>query len=162
MVSSDMPSEAHLNHREIRTTPNRLDLLRLIAKEKRPALPQENEIPISEHDKPLEKLQLLPEREFLLGGMLRGDRASTSGRIRAEDLARMSPDEQMMWCIDGGLAKALGPDGDKSFVPVIFGILNNDQIDRWVREGAAKGFGAIAAANNDSNITSKLLEVLNN
>jgi hypothetical protein len=151
-------SDVHSNH----VAPTRRDLLRLIAEGKRPALPQENEILVGEDGKPLEKLQLDPERECLLGGMPRGDQGSTSRLIRAEDLARMSTDEQIIWCLDGGLADALGPDGDKAFVPVIFNILENNQIANWVRKGAADGLGTIAAATNDSTIKQKLLETLEN
>ena len=116
----------------------------------------------SQEQKP-EKLQLLPEREFLLGGMpkwrwmkarhdgeastsrdtqaqdadqrsaseqveRRGHQASAGRSMRAENLARMSPDEQVSWCMRGGLAEALGPSGDRAFIPVIKDILRNRQI----------------------------------
>src|SRR5215472_14881987 len=63
------PSDVHPNH----AAPNRRALLRIIAEGKRPALPQENEIPIGEDGKPLGKVQLTsectPEHPILSGGM---------------------------------------------------------------------------------------------
>ena len=72
------PSEVvHSN----RAAPNSIDFLRLIAEGKRSASQEENERPVGEDGEPLVKLQLDPKRECLLGGMPRGDRASTSGRM---------------------------------------------------------------------------------
>jgi hypothetical protein len=152
----DMSSDTNSN----REASNQRDFLRLIAKGKRPASQEKNKRPVGEDGQPLAKLQLLPEREFLPGGMPGGDRASTSGYVSPEVLARMSADEKIMWCMDGGLAKALGPDGDNASVPVIFGILKDGQIESLVRRGAAEGLGTIAAANNDSSIKSELLKIL--
>jgi serine/threonine protein kinase len=87
------PSDVHSNH----AAPNRIDLLRLIAEGKRPALPEENERPVGENGKPLEKLQLAsistPEHPILPGGMqalrklLRGDssRGSDTEKRRLGD-----------------------------------------------------------------------------
>ncbi len=105
-----------------------------------------------------EKLQLLPEREFLLGGMPGSDRASTSGRIRAEDLASMSADEQITWCMRGGLAEALGPDGDSNaFAPVILGMLNNRQISDGVRKGIFMAMGTILATHYDEHMVKVIM-----
>jgi hypothetical protein len=53
-------SETQAKHKEMRNGTNREDVLRLIAEGKRPASQEENERPVGEDGKPLEKLQLAP------------------------------------------------------------------------------------------------------
>ena len=63
----------------------------------------------------------------------------------------MSPDEQVAWCMDGGLAKALGPDGDRTFVPVILDMLYGE-ISYYERRGIAEGIGFITALHHNEDI----------
>jgi hypothetical protein len=151
---TDRSSDAHSNHTDKRTAPNCLDLIRLISsqqskealsvtsnaqdKGKRPAPQEESERPVCEDGKPLEKLQLDPEREFLLGGM-QGD--STSRRIRAEDLARMSPSEQVDWCVRGGIVEAFGSSDDRTIVSAVMDMLRNRQIGLIMRCSILKSLG---------------------
>jgi hypothetical protein len=175
---TNRPSDSHSKHTDNRTRPAPLDLLRLIAsqqsketlsvpssaqdKGKRPASQEEDERLVGEDGKPLEKLQMVPEREFLLGGMWnfwrRGDQASTSGRMRAEDLARMSPDELVDWSVRGGLREAIGPDGDRTFVPVVMDMLETDRIDDLVRRGIEGGIGAVQPESDVINQMMRRLE----
>ena len=151
-------SDAHLNYTEMRR--NCPDLLRLMAKGKRLASHEENEIPVGEDGKPLAKLQLNSKREHLRGGMPRGDRASTSRDISPQVVARMSADEQIMWCADGGLAKALGPDGDSNaFAPVILGMLNNNQIDWRIKRGIFRAMGTILAARYNKDMVQEIMQM---
>ena len=151
----DLSSDTHSN----REASDQRDFLRLLAKGKRPASQEENKIPVGEDGKPLAKLQLDPKREGLLGGMHRGDQARTSGRMRAEDLARMSASEQVNWCVQGGLAQAFGPDGDSALAPVM---LRNNQIDNWVRRGIANGMIIILASHYNENSVQDMMDMLHN
>jgi HEAT repeat protein len=96
----------------------------------------------------------------MLGGMLRGDRAS--GYVSPKVLTSMSADEQIMWFMDGGLAKALGPHGDRAFVPAIFSIIENKQMNSGVRRGAAEALGTILAAHPDKTMTQRMMDMLSN
>ncbi len=77
----------------------------------------------SDASSPNRRLQELRIRHLL-------GQASTS-----EALARMSPSEQVDWCVQGGIAKAFGTGGDRRLAPVILDILRNEQIDWRVRDG---------------------------
>ncbi len=85
-----------------------------------------------------------------------------SRSIRAEDLARMSLNEQISWCMRGGLAEALGPDGDSSFAPIILDMLRDNQIDNPMRCGIAHGMGTILVAHYNEGISKKMLDMLHN
>ena len=141
LSETNRSSDVHVNHTKMSVKP--WDFIRLAS---------------AQGQNP-EKLQLLPEREFLLGGMPGSDRASTSGRIRAEDLASMLADEQITWCMRGGLAEALGPDGDSNaFAPVILGMLNNRQISDGVRKGIFMAMGTILATHYDEHMVKVIMQ----
>ena len=92
----------------------------------------------------------------LLGGA-RGE--GTSGYVSPEVLARMSADEQIMWCMRGRLAEALGPDGDSNaFAPVIIGMLNNNQIDWRIKRGIFMAMGTILAAKYNEGMVQEIMQ----
>jgi hypothetical protein len=173
------PSDAHSNHPEQRTKPAPLDLLRLTSsqqskdtssatssaqdKGKGPASQEKNERAVGENGKPLEKLKLAsvstPEHPILPGGMRRGgDQASTSRSIRAEDFARMPASEQVDWCLRGGIAKAFGPDGDRTLVSSAIQMLRNEQIDSDARFGIIKVIGSLG----DRREVPEMMQMLHN
>ncbi len=124
-------------------------------------------LPIGENGQRAPKVELsttfTPDNLILVGGMPRGDRASTSGHVSSEDLARMSADEQIMWCVDGGLAKALGPDGDSdAFAPVILGMLNNGQINGYTKTGIFNAMGTILAEHYDEGMVKEIMQKARN
>ncbi len=57
------------------------------------------------------------------------NQTDVSRGMRAEDLARMSPDEQIEWCVRGGIVKAFGLDGDMTFITAINDILRNYRVN---------------------------------
>ena len=121
---------------------------------KGPASPQKNERAVGENGKPpLEKLQLARvstrEHPILPGGMWGGDQANRG--IRAEDLARMPLSGQVKWCLRGGIAKAFGPDGDRTLVPAILHMFRHDQMDFKVRRSIAKAIGLSGCSSDFAN-----------
>ena len=72
----------------------------------------------------------------------------------------MSADEQIMWCMRGGLAEALGPDGDSNaFAPVILGMLNNNQIDWRIKRGIFMAMGTILAAKYNEGMVQEIMQM---
>jgi hypothetical protein len=157
-------SDANGNHK---TPSDRPDLLRLRCKGKDLASSDKsksnNGRAIGEDGKPVQRTINVTDNPSasLLGGD-RSDQASMSNYVSPQTLANMSTEEKINWFLEGGLAKALGPNGDRAFVPVIFNILEGGQINMYVCRDAVDALGTILVAHHDKDMNQKIVNIMDN